>query len=283
MEKPPARSPDSGVHEPLPGDSVTERDLNDLHEDILDENEENVRHLLREIVEDGLSVCELCHTELQVEPLAEDHPLNRQSLSALHRAALLDSNSILTVLLSSDPGIDANLSLKASGYTPLHVASLAGIPATASYLAFNGAKVNVKDKKGRTPIHLCAQNGHVDIAKVLVVKGGQTDSVDARKRTPLHYACEEGQLKFVNFLLKKNVEVDVVDEQGWSPLHCALSRGQDAIVEALLGTKANLINAQDLLGNTPLHIVTMHSGKFIDLKAQGRCFFNHTKDHSFIE
>lgn len=55
----------------------------------------------------------------------------------------------------------------------------------------NGAKIDVKDKKGRTPIHIAALHGHATVLSMLYLKKANLDVRDNKGRTPLMLTCLE--------------------------------------------------------------------------------------------
>lgn len=123
-------------------------------------------------------------------------------------------------------------------------------------------------------------------------------SVDDINQTPLHIVCENGYEEIVNYFLQEKFKVDVnaLDSQGWTPLHSACKSGNRNIIEALLNRgafaraltdekstplhyvvrskiedpaathsivslllkKGNMIDAQNNLGETPLHTACSH-------------------------
>ena len=236
--------------------SDEEQDLLQLHEDILEQNEEGVRKLMKEVYEEGTqSILGLIHKEAQIEPLAEDHPLNRIPLSALHRAALVGSTAILGLLIGIDNEVDRNLALTFKQYTPLHVAACAGVTPAVSYLAANGANLNQRDSGSKaTAMHMAARKGHVDTAKILVVKGASCTVKDMDGRTALHVAAQEGHAKCVSFLLSKRVPVDCKDNEGRTALHLAQVKRKAEVTRLLLASGAR-VYATDAAGRSPLHLL----------------------------
>lgn len=229
-------------------------DLLDLHEAILDENADDVKAVIGRWQASGLHVPELLHKEIELEPAEEDHKLNRLPLSALHRAALSDTESILSFLLTcqDDDNVNPNLPLSKDGFTPLHVSAMAGSTVTANYLASNGACVTSCDVFGRIPLHLAARSTQTDLLKVLVVKGSSTDATDDAGETPLHLAAEAGSKEAATFLIGRQAKVDAVDKIGQTPLHKAAGGGHVDIIQLLLNRGAT-VNCADNYGYSPLH------------------------------
>lgn len=65
------------------------------------------------------------------------------------------------------PGVNVQ---DASGYTPLHFASLNGHRDVVRVLLQNDANVNIVDKKGCSPLHLASWAGHYDIVNFILMQ-----------------------------------------------------------------------------------------------------------------
>ena len=94
-------------------------------------------------------------------------------MSVIHRAAAVGNTSILEILMNADPSSDLNRGVAANNLAPIHLAAWEGHTHMVSYLAANGANVNVTDARERTPMHLAAETGSRDVAQILVVKGAK--------------------------------------------------------------------------------------------------------------
>jgi len=72
--------------------------------------------------------------------------------------------------MKRDPtSINADL----DGFTPLHLASMVGNLAVATFLLDNGADVNTLDFEGYSPLVRAKANRNEDIAKLLISHGGK--------------------------------------------------------------------------------------------------------------
>lgn len=246
---------EANSHNSFNGEQLN-NDLLDLHEAILDENTDDVKSVIKRWQERGFHIPELLHKEIELEPTEEDHKLNRLPLSALHRAALSNTESIISFLLTcqDDGSINPNLRLSRDGFTPLHISALAGSTVTANYLASNGACVTSCDVYGRMPLHLAAWHRQTDLLKVLVVKGASIDATDDAGETPLHQAAEAGSKEAVTFLIGRQAKVNAVDKLGQTPLHKAAGGGHDDVIQLLLNRGA-IVNSTNQYGYSPLHEV----------------------------
>ena len=120
-----------------------------------------------------------------------------------------------------------------------------------------GAVVDARNAKGRTPLHY-ARDG--DIAAALLRRGADVNAVGTDDKTPLHCAQNAS---IVAQLIARGATVNAVSKtDGATPLHSAMyySRWDDSddrvhIVQELLKAGA-WINAQDLKGKSPLHLVS---------------------------
>lgn len=107
--------------------------------------------------------------------------------------------------------------------TPLHLASARGHIGIAKILIEKGAKIEAKDNYGNTPLHLAAKHGHTGTAKMLIEKGAEIESEKHTEReTPLHLATQYGRPETVRMLLKKKANINAQDYLGNTPLHNAL-------------------------------------------------------------
>ncbi len=236
---------------------LRDQDLLDLHEDILEQSEDGVRELIQEFHDDPDSLKRLLMTEVELEPAEEDHELNRLPLTSIHRAALLETEVILSVLVHAHPEVGVDAQLKRNGYTPLHVATVGNVMPTLNYLTTNGACVNAKGHKGSTPMHMAASQGFADIARLLVVRGANIDETDQLGRMPLHLAAEKGHSTVVGFFLKREADVEVSDDKGRTPLHAAQIRANADISTVLINKGAD-VNARDRNGDSPLLVLLRH-------------------------
>lgn len=64
-------------------------------------------------------------------------------MTALHRAAAVGSTNILRMLISACPDVDLSVRISRNLLTPLHLAAAEGQTPMVSFLAANGAKVQL--------------------------------------------------------------------------------------------------------------------------------------------
>ena len=122
---------------------VAHDDVLILHEDILDENEEDVKDLLKTLKHEKVNLFDVVTREVRLE----NDP--NWGMSAIHRAAAVGNTSILALLLHGAQEVDINSGLVHQGLTALHLAAAEGHTPMVNYLASNGAMVNAADTLGR--------------------------------------------------------------------------------------------------------------------------------------
>lgn len=205
-----------------------------------------------------------------------------------HLAATgLVSNLCLLLELDTD-GLNAR---NDAGCTALTVSALHGQLESSRLLCEAGADVNrAPSGGGLAPIHLAASHGHAPIVMLLLEFGAQVDAkTDPGCQTPLHISCAFPPC--AQLLLEHRANIDARDATGMTPLLFAAmtaapleafrlllragakpnyieprhqqaalhllceahGEGAAAALTALVSAGASL-NAQDRLGQTPLHL-----------------------------
>eukprot|EP00057_Strongylocentrotus_purpuratus_P031361 XP_784379.3 PREDICTED: E3 ubiquitin-protein ligase MIB2 isoform X1 [Strongylocentrotus purpuratus] len=122
----------------------------------------------------------------------------------------------------------------------------------AEALEKNKGFVNV-DVKENTPLHLAAYQGHLQIVELLIKNGAKLNAKDDEGDTALANAVLQDNQRIVKYLLDHGADPNTKDvEGGRSPLHIGVSKNHTQCVRLILGKGGNP-NAQDNVGNTPLH------------------------------
>ena len=165
----------------------------------------------------------------------------------LHHAVSQCKETVVDALLAAKA--DVNLADK-DGSTPLHVAAsmkqheafnirlrrssgygkpgvreelkskIRGIQLQiVTALLENGAAVNAVDKNAETPLSLAVQSGNKEIARLLASRKGALARASGRVTTPLHRAASNAQPAIVRDLLEFGAHADAQDEMGNTPLH----------------------------------------------------------------
>ena len=151
----------------------------------------------------------------------------------------------------------ANPNLKSDDGSPLHVATKLGHHEIVLDLLKNGAKVNLKTKKGESALHLASENGYVETVIELIKNGANVNAEDINGLTPLHKAVEKEDLKIVTELLNLKQVIPNIEsyELGEIPLHIATKAGNFEICRKLLAAGAD-VNHQNNKWETALHLAT---------------------------
>ncbi|KAL7291392.1 hypothetical protein TKK_0014985 [Trichogramma kaykai] len=127
-------------------------------------------------------------------------------------------------------------------------------------------QVNAQDKLGNTPLHLALNSGNKNMAEWLLSRGANLKLANEEELTPFHIMCKksinhdimEKWRTQVNNEISQWVEVNAQDQLGNTPLHYALNASCDTnFIELLLrnGANVNLANKQGL---TPLHFTCQY-------------------------
>lgn len=114
-----------------------------------------------------------------------------------------------------------------------------------------GCRIEVRNPLGFTPLTFALFQDHYDTAKLLIEHGGR-EIGEARGCQGVFKRCDK---KLAELLLESDlVDVHLLDYYGFTLLHCVGGVGIDcpALARALIARGAN-VNAQNRLGNTPLH------------------------------
>lgn len=189
-------------------------------------------------------------------------------VTALHQAVYQDRDEIVAALL--ELGADPSRSMD-GWYTPLHVAAEKGCTAIARRLleATSGdnkqavnARASLDEHVDLTPLHVAAQHGYREVIGLLVDAGADTSAVrrfgDRSAITALHLAAENGFVDAVVALLEttgtdsgRSPLIDAQDSLGFTPLHLAVQYQFPNVVQALVDAGAICVHTND--GRTAWH------------------------------
>jgi ankyrin repeat protein len=139
------------------------------------------------------------------------------------------------------------------GYTPLHLAVIAGNRTMLRYLLDHGAEVNLLDNERHSVVHWATVCGELESLDVVLDAGAEASVEDIHGAYPIHYAAQmcgnnkktmgsgdgSGQgggggpassqrytgLAALKKLINHGVPVDVIDRDGRQPLLWAASSG----------------------------------------------------------
>jgi len=166
------------------------------------------------------------------------------------------------------------------GFGPLHCACFTKTKGIAELLIKNGADVHATSNEMATPLHISCYEGNQDVAETLIKNGANVNAKSSEELTPLHIACLMGHKNLVKLFIENGADIHALDENGNTPLHFASIGGRipdedfddeefkedfkaainpggyKEIVTLLLENNA-YINAQNIYGNTALHIASL--------------------------
>lgn len=124
------------------------------------------------------------------------------------------------------------------GWTPLHLAAVAGSYDTVEVLLGAGAKVTLTDCDGQTPLHAAASSGEDTICQLLVSAGAEVDALDCFGFTPLRWSILNGHAPAVHYLLEAGAD-PCAELSGLTPLELACAAGHLGVAATLVGAGAH--------------------------------------------
>ena len=138
--------------------------------------------------------------------------------------------------------------------TPLHYASLCGLPTIVRFLIIDHSQD--ADSRGfvdeSTALHLASRRGYVEIARFLLDNGADMNARDRRKSTPLHEASIGGHSEVVRVLMERGVDATAENEDEIHPALLAFSVGHADVSRVFLEFGVNP-TGHDINGWPPLH------------------------------
>ncbi|XP_023314479.1 ankyrin-1-like [Trichogramma pretiosum] len=159
------------------------------------------------------------------------------------------------------------------GNTPLHLALYHGQLKLVELLLKRGNDPNIPNTNGFTPLNMMCLSDHVncdsmkmffEICKEKNLQV-QVDTAGNWGWTPLHWALlKRGREEMIELLLRNGANPNMVNKEGLTPLHVICTNYYyHEFCEIFFNICEELnqlvqVNAQDELGNTPLHLTLKH-------------------------
>ncbi|GMI95381.1 hypothetical protein like AT5G51160 [Hibiscus trionum] len=183
--------------------------------------------------------------------------------SRLFDSALTGNIDALHKLLRENPLIFHTISLY-SNQNPLHIASAEGhVGFVREILRLKPEFAKEVNTDGFSPLHVAAANGHVEIVRELMNVDPRLCGAEGReKKTAFHFAAMKGRVDVINEILGRYAEcIGSVTVQKETALHLAIKNSQFEAIRVMVGwivrmKKEEILNLEDELGNTVLHLAT---------------------------
>lgn len=139
------------------------------------------------------------------------------------------------------------------GMTPLHIAAIVGVMASADLLLRKGARTEDTCEGGFTPLFWAIQTNNTNLVGLLLSRGANVNHKNDQGRTPLHWAAAvpskklEGQtrVRMVQMLLQKKADPKAVDSSNKTPGWLAQEAGYPEVAQAIERHMAPVQKVQD--------------------------------------
>ncbi|KAH9650368.1 ANK REP REGION domain-containing protein [Citrus sinensis] len=217
----------------------------------------------------------VCHKNVGVvEILTKEDPdypysANNYGKTPLYMAAESWSPNMVLALLENSTSVSHE---GPNGKTALHAAAKEFRFVDAALRKLLEKKKNLikeTDQYGWTPIHYAAYHRNYRTINLLLETDQYASNIadKDRKMTALHLAASRGNAIKVKEILSVNPECyELVDNRGWNFLHYAMVSFHVGQLRNLLENDPlarSLINEEDAMGNTPLHVLAaVHPNEF---------------------
>jgi ankyrin repeat protein len=193
--------------------------------------------------------------KMLLEKGGDIHSENIDGLQVFHEAVRAESREGTDQLLLCEELIRLGCSLEKKarcGWTPLHLASLAGSTAVVELLLDHKVDIDVRIDLGETSLYLAAFEGHHQVLELLVRREANSLLVDRDGKTPLQTAATYGKFECVRILVETRPnDINMKNKKGITALAYAASNDHLEIVRVLLEKGADPDIACPF-GQTPL-------------------------------
>lgn len=114
------------------------------------------------------------------------------------------------------------------------------------------------DGFGNTLMHFIAMYGYINSLKFFIERGADINIINCKNETPLHLAVKWKKLNIVNRLLQESdIIVDAQDLNGNTALHLAISSNEGEIAKCLVA-QSSCANIRNKNGCLPIHLLAIY-------------------------
>ncbi|KAJ6421969.1 hypothetical protein OIU84_026997 [Salix udensis] len=194
---------------------------------------------------------ELCYTE------------NNDHESPLYHAVENSDVEMLSILMLAIPHDVDHLLKNLKGKSPVHAAVQGRKREILEQIAKGKLDLlRQKDEQGENPLHCAASLGYVWETQFLL-KEYRDGAIQKNNEgnMPIHVASKKGHVDVVDaYISEWSDPTEFLNTKRQNILHVAAEKGRHQVVKHILQNQnlEPLINMQDLDGNTPLHLASMH-------------------------
>ncbi|XP_019861613.1 PREDICTED: uncharacterized protein LOC109590109 [Amphimedon queenslandica] len=219
--------------------------------------------------------------------LVENHQLdlcavNDEGMAPIHLACSEGRVNLVQYIIEHIPS-SLELPDRGQGCTPFLTAVHFNQLEVIKYLISKKCNLSATDDEGSGAVHISVERGHLNVLKYLIDNNYCNPNVITHQgHTPLHVAVLVDRLEIIEYLLKRtipsvsvawirntkclldnpkdlhsdNVHVNAQDIAGNSPLHLACRKGQQSMVKLLSRAifSARCLLLANMEGQTPLHL-----------------------------
>ncbi|KAJ6421967.1 hypothetical protein OIU84_026995 [Salix udensis] len=193
---------------------------------------------------------ELCYTE------------NNEHESPLYLAVENNDEKMLSILMLPIPH-DDDLLEKLKGKSPVHATVQGRKREILKQIAKGKPELlRQKDEQGENPLHCAAFLGYV-LETQFLLKEYRDGAIQKNNEgnMPIHVASKKGHVGVVDaYISEWSDPTEFLNSKRQNILHVAAEKGRHQVVKHIIQNQnlGPLINMQDLDGNTPLHLASIH-------------------------
>ncbi|KAJ6421972.1 hypothetical protein OIU84_026999 [Salix udensis] len=187
---------------------------------------------------------------------------NNDHESPLYHAVENNDQKMLSILMRAIPN-DVDLLEKLKGKSPVHAAVQGRKRKILKQIAKGKPELlHQKDEQRENPLHCAAFLGYV-LETQFLLKEYRDGAIQKNNEgnMPIHVASKKGHVGVVDaYISEWSDPTEFLNTKRQNILHVAAEKGRHQVVKHILQNQnlKPLINMQDLDGNTPLHLASMH-------------------------